>query len=263
MPLVDGKWVSEANMEGKYNPSALRQEGYEYSDGNWTKPAPKPDKPKPAPRGCAPKRGCGDSGGGTFTPQYQVGSIKPKTRKVDEATETVSGRLETILNEDNPYLQRAQLRGRQIANQRGLLNTSLAAEAGEAAAIDAALPIAQQDANTFFSQSINNQNATNTFRLQDMQFLQNLDLAEQGFGHQQALQAAGFGHQMALFNKEMQARLDAEYRNSVLSALTNPNATPEQQSQAFGFVNDVYSTSGARTLNYGDLSSGQGRYGFA
>lgn len=59
----------------------------------------------------------------------------------------VSGRLHGLLQSDSPYIDRARTRARQYANRRGLMNSSIAAGAGEAAAIDAALPIAQADAN--------------------------------------------------------------------------------------------------------------------
>ena len=58
----------------------------------------------------------------------------------------VSGRLNTLLDAESPYIQRARTRALQQVNRRGLLSSSIAAGAGEAAAIDAALPIAQADA---------------------------------------------------------------------------------------------------------------------
>ena len=58
----------------------------------------------------------------------------------------VSGRLDALLDSDSPFLERARARARQLANRRGLMSSSIAAGAGEAAAIDAALPIAQADA---------------------------------------------------------------------------------------------------------------------
>ena len=59
----------------------------------------------------------------------------------------VSGRLDTLLDSDSPYIQRARTRGRQTANRRGLMNSSIAARASEASAIDAAFPIAAADAD--------------------------------------------------------------------------------------------------------------------
>lgn len=58
---------------------------------------------------------------------------------------TVESRVTRLLDKDNPYMQRAATRGAQSANRRGLLNSSIATTAVEAARIDAALPIASQD----------------------------------------------------------------------------------------------------------------------
>ena len=59
---------------------------------------------------------------------------------------SVSRQLNQILSADSPLLTRARTRGAQVANRRGLLNSSLGVQAGEAAAIDVALPIASQQA---------------------------------------------------------------------------------------------------------------------
>jgi hypothetical protein len=61
--------------------------------------------------------------------------------------------------DDSPYIDRARLSAMEYANSRGLLNSSMAAGAGEAAAIDAALPIAQSDASAYLSQRLANQTA--------------------------------------------------------------------------------------------------------
>lgn len=63
---------------------------------------------------------------------------------------SVQGQLDKILSSDSLYLQRAMSKAQAQANQRGLLNSTMAAGAGQAAAIDAALPIAQQDAQFNF-----------------------------------------------------------------------------------------------------------------
>jgi len=58
------------------------------------------------------------------------------------ASENLTG----LLDDKNPYVQQARTRGEQYANSRGLLNSSLGAQYGEAAAIEAAAPIAAADA---------------------------------------------------------------------------------------------------------------------
>lgn len=64
----------------------------------------------------------------------------------------VSEQITGLLTESNPYMKAAETRGKQYAQQRGLLNTSLGSQAATAAAIDAALPIATADAT--FAQNV-------------------------------------------------------------------------------------------------------------
>lgn len=64
-------------------------------------------------------------------------------------TETVGGQLISLLDRGGGFIQQARERGKQFAAERGLVNTSLAAQAGESSAISAALPIAAQDASTY------------------------------------------------------------------------------------------------------------------
>lgn len=74
-----------------------------------------------------------------------------------DAPQTVQGQLKGILDTNSPLQQQAEARARQQAGARGLANTSMAVEAGQAAVIGSALPIAQQDASTFSRQSLQNQ----------------------------------------------------------------------------------------------------------
>ena len=59
---------------------------------------------------------------------------------------SVTTQLEKVTNTDSPLLTQARTRGKQFANRRGLLNSSLAGQAAEAAVFDVALPIASQQA---------------------------------------------------------------------------------------------------------------------
>lgn len=86
--------------------------------------------------------------------------VDPEKRAV-ATNETVAGQLGGLLNQESSYITRARTRAAQTANSRGLLNSSIAAGAGEAVAIDAALPIASQDAQTFTLASRDNQQAGN------------------------------------------------------------------------------------------------------
>ena len=76
---------------------------------------------------------------------------------INTKTDTVGGQMTGLLNQNSPYMQAATAGAMRTANQRGLLNSSIAAGEGQKAAIESALPIAQQDAG--FYQGIHTQNA--------------------------------------------------------------------------------------------------------
>ena len=86
----------------------------------------------------------------------------PATYKPDDSA-MVSSSLNKLLASDNPYLQQARTRASEYANSRGLLNSSIGAGAGESAAIQAALPIAQADAQSNFTAQRDNAGAVNQF----------------------------------------------------------------------------------------------------
>lgn len=89
---------------------------------------------------------------------------KPEIGAVNSQTDTVQGQLNGLLSKSSPYITRARTSAAQLMNARGGLNSSMAAGAGEAAAIDAGLPIATADAGIFSAQRIANQSATNLAR---------------------------------------------------------------------------------------------------
>ena len=60
--------------------------------------------------------------------------------------DTVSWQMEQLLNQDSPYMQVAKQRAEEQAQRFGLLGSSMSVGATHRAAIESALPIAQQDA---------------------------------------------------------------------------------------------------------------------
>jgi hypothetical protein len=86
------------------------------------------------------------------------------------ANATVQGQIADITTSGNPLMVRAETRAKQQANDRGMLNSSMAIGAGQAAVYDAALPIAQQDAGTFARAGEFNANAANATSLNNAQF---------------------------------------------------------------------------------------------
>lgn len=81
--------------------------------------------------------------------------------QVNQPTDTVQGQIAGIIDANSPLMQQAQRRAMEQVNSRGLLNSSIAVGAGQEAVMDRAMPIAQQDANTFTNTRLANQNSTN------------------------------------------------------------------------------------------------------
>ena len=77
---------------------------------------------------------------------------------------TVAGQVQSIINQDSPLMQSAQTKALQESNQRGLVNSSMGVQAGGQAVINAALPIAMQDAQTNANAATANAGATNQAR---------------------------------------------------------------------------------------------------
>lgn len=66
----------------------------------------------------------------------------------DQDKRSVTKQLNGLLDSNSDYMKQARTSGAEYANTRGLLNSSIGAGASQKAAISAALPIAQQEANT-------------------------------------------------------------------------------------------------------------------
>ena len=97
---------------------------------------------------------------------------------------TLSEQMNTLLAENSDYLKMARTQSDQNMNSRGLMNTSIAQGASQAAAIDRAMPIAQGDVaalnqasrdNATFDNSaaIFKANTENTFNLENKRALDN------------------------------------------------------------------------------------------
>lgn len=62
---------------------------------------------------------------------------------------TVAGQLDVLLSDESDYIKLARERAKQEAAGRGMLSSSAAMGAAQTAAIEAAMPIATQDASTY------------------------------------------------------------------------------------------------------------------
>lgn len=90
-------------------------------------------------------------------PTASMTGFTPTTRSINPATQTVNGQVNRIISQNNPLIQTARTQAAQTANDRGLVNSSMGVQAGEQAAINTALPIAQADAG--INNSVASENA--------------------------------------------------------------------------------------------------------
>lgn len=75
---------------------------------------------------------------------------------------TVQGQVKGIIDQNSPLMQQAVTSANQAAASKGLLNSSMATTAGQSALYGAAMPMAQQDAQTYANAATANAAATNT-----------------------------------------------------------------------------------------------------
>jgi hypothetical protein len=165
------------------------------------------------------------------------------TRQVDPNKETVSGQLDTLIAKDSPYIQRARTNAAEVANSRGLLNSSMAAGAGEAAAIDAALPIAASDASTYSGAARENNAATNASLSQTAQASNQSKLAGGAAQNEQALQTLRgtqakqladieANYKELLQASDSAARILTTTQQAIAAIQADPNTSAEQKQAA-------------------------------
>lgn len=111
------------------------------------------------------------------TPTIDYSQYQPHTREMSQE-ELVSGQLESLLESESPYMRQATPAAQRQAAQRGLLSSSMAVGASQAAAIQAALPIAAADAQAFQRLQSENAAAINNFNLAKLQSATNMAMTE-------------------------------------------------------------------------------------
>jgi hypothetical protein len=112
------------------------------------------DAQPPAPQQPAPT--------GLVSGSMSAEAYRPATRTIDPVKGTVQGQVESILSKDGALMQRARTTAQEQMASRGLLNSSMAVEAGQAAVLDRALPMAQQDAAAHNQMDGENMSAVNS-----------------------------------------------------------------------------------------------------
>ncbi len=169
-----------------------------------------------------------------------AGGPKPFTAAQATTTEwkpdqnaTVAGQLNKITATSSPLIDQATTAGKQQSQARGLLNSTMGITAGLDAAYRTALPIAQQDANTFASAGQFNAGAANTTSQFNAGAANEVGMQREGFAQQERLQAGDFAQQ----NKTQAADLASRYNLAKMdvesrAALQAADAANQQKLQA-------------------------------
>jgi hypothetical protein len=99
-----------------------------------------------------------------------AGNMAGPTSYQPSQNSLVSSQLQSLLNKDSDYMRLARTKALQQVNARGLSNSSMAVGAAQAANIEAARPIAEGDANAYFTAERDNNQTTNQFSRDSNQF---------------------------------------------------------------------------------------------
>lgn len=166
---------------------------------------------------------------------------------LDASKETMWGQMNAITASDNPFMQMAETKAKQGMNDRGLLNSSMAITAGQAAAYDAAAPIASFDANAYKSVGDMNFNAQHSVNLANAssansmaQFnagqtsniaSKNADLLQNNNQYNTTVSNEGAKANMDAANKINLADIEAQYQNNAAMQATVRSISTTLQQQ--------------------------------
>lgn len=190
-------WTNEANTKGMEHVQSAFGNTFEARGYNsYQQPEPRVQNPAPA-----------------------WSNFGPESRDVNAETDTVQGQLNGLLSAENPLMQRAYYKGLDYANGRGMLNSSVGAEAAQAAMMDVALPIAQQDAQTYYDQGKTNQAYQNQFNLNDRSFLQSSSFTANQAALDRSFQQAMTQADQIFQQNQMDREVYANYRGQLTTAV--------------------------------------------
>ena len=211
------------------------------------------------------------SGGSNYTGGSYTGGAPATSQNVDKnsvgqySPDLVENRITNMLGNDSDYLNMFRSNAQRQANARGLLNSSMAATAGERAAYEGAFPVASQDSQ-----------ATNQFRLNEQAFdynsalqnateankfglLANEDYYTRGQNEQRTALEMKINDQLHAFDMELQNlnmsaddrknlmehydQLSQQYMMQRSAILTDPNLDEDSKAKMVADLDAVYSDS--------------------
>lgn len=184
------------------------------------------------------------AGGTMFQPQLNT--------KIDPGTGTVEGRVGNLLTSDsrgtytNPVVRQATDRQEQAFNAHGLLNSSMAMQAGQEAAISKAVDIATPDAAAINANQRANVDTNNKFAGDELAHSYTLDTGAQQAANAQKLSAQQAAQTQAQATKqsqldqqrqaalaEQQSQLDTQRQTTLNTQQNTADLTKQNAQQSF------------------------------
>jgi len=154
--------------------------------------------------------------------------------------QTVANQLTNLMASDNPLLQQARARAMQQSNARGLSNSSIAQTAGDAAAYDAMMEVARQDASTNATAAQSNTAAKNQFTTDANTFLRNGYMADFNLSANEWAARQDFARQQ-------------EYERLQAELAKGSTATANEQTNRQGYMNALNESRKNWAIQYKEL----------
>lgn len=129
----------------------------------------------------------------------------------DEREESVQKRVVDITAQGSPLITQAQTRAKKAANRRGLLNSTMAVQAGEEAALGVALPIASQESQQAVTRNVHDVELGHDVGQQGRLFTQQRDLQGRLFAQQGELQNRQHDQERDLLREGLESREKIAY----------------------------------------------------
>lgn len=195
----------------------MRAHGYNVQDEETTtvpgtQPGTKPVTP--------PGTGSGPSGQGVW-------NVAPN--------QTVASQFASLTDPNSALMMQARARALQGMNGRGLINSTMAQTAADAAMYDAAMPIAKQDAATYADAGKTNAGFTQQWNINDKNNQLQWNINDKNNQLQREMQQASIAAQSALQSGSIQAQQALQQASQTFQGLQNgsSNAT-----QIYAWLND-------------------------
>lgn len=146
----------------------------------------------------------------------------------DPSTDTTRGQVDSMMQQDSEYLRNAQTKALQIANARGLLNSSMASESGTKAALDAATLIGDATANQYQKSKLTTQELNSRMDLANLDAASREKIAAINAGlDQQKIDSSNISTALSNYRA-----IAAETNAAINAILVSPTLTAEAKQTA-------------------------------